>query len=287
MKLDVRQLEKTYRLTRENLCALLPTSFVVGDGEFVSLLGPSGCGKSTLLQLIAGLEEVSGGQILLDGERVEGPGKDRGMVFQNYTLFPWLTVAQNARFSFQLRGNRAAFRRSGDALPDLAARADSLLDLMGLRPFVGAYPRELSGGLKQRVAIVRALANKPKVLLMDEPFGALDAQTREEMQELMLHLHQQEKTTVLFVTHDVEEAIYLSTRILVFSARPGQIIEDVAVPFGPGCDRNPELKLAVEFMELKRKLIRLLHPGARPGIDRQALLQSLVRQPNQNDRKTT
>jgi NitT/TauT family transport system ATP-binding protein len=155
---------------------------------------------------------------------------------------------------------------------------------MGLGAFADAYPRELSGGMKQRVAIVRALANQPKVLLMDEPFGALDAQTREEMQELTQLLHAHEKTTILFVTHDVEEAIYLSTRILVFSARPGRIIEDLAVPFAPGSERTPELKLSVEFMELKRKLIRLLHPGTRVDIDRQALLQSLVQPPNQ---KTT
>jgi NitT/TauT family transport system ATP-binding protein len=136
---------------------------------------------------------------------------------------------------------------------------------------------------------VRALANRPKVLLMDEPFGALDAQTREEMQELMLHVHAHERATVMFVTHDVEEAIYLSSRILVFSARPGQIIDDLTVPFGPGGERTPELKLSAEFMQLKRRLIRLLHPGEKPDIDRkrQALLESLVRQPNQNDRKST
>jgi NitT/TauT family transport system ATP-binding protein len=287
MKLEVCQLEKEFRSRRQTLLALAPTSFQVGGGEFVSLLGPSGCGKSTLLQVVAGLEEATGGEVLLDGEPVVGPGKDRGMVFQSYTLFPWLTVAGNARFSFGLRGNRTAFRRSGEPMGDLVARTESLIDLMGLRPFWNAYPRELSGGLKQRVAIVRALANKPKLLLMDEPFGALDAQTREEMQELMLHVHAQERTTVLFVTHDVEEAIYLSSRILVFSARPGRIIDDVTVPFGAGHERNPDLKLSLEFMALKRRLIGLLHPGARPDVDRRSLLESLVRQPNQKDRKTS
>jgi NitT/TauT family transport system ATP-binding protein len=265
--------------------ALASINVQIGKGEYVAIAGPSGCGKSTLLQLIAGLEDATGGEILLDGEPVMGPGKDRGVVFQHYTLFPWLTVKQNAHFSCALRGNRASLRRAGQAAGDFAGRADSLLDLMGLGAFADAYPRELSGGMKQRVAIVRALANQPKVLLMDEPFGALDAQTREEMQELTQLLHAHEKTTILFVTHDVEEAIYLSTRILVFSARPGRIIEDLAVPFSAGTERTPELKLSVEFMELKRKLIRLLHPGARVDINRQALLQSLVQHPNQNHRK--
>ncbi len=282
MKLQVRQLEKVFSARRESVRALEPTSFQVGDGEFVSLLGPSGCGKSTTLQIIAGLEEPSAGEVLLDGEQVLGPGKDRGMVFQNYTLFPWLDVAANARFSFALGGNRAQHREAA-ARDD--SRVDALLELMGLRTFCHAYPRELSGGMKQRVAIVRALANRPKVLLMDEPFGALDAQTREEMQELMLLLHAHDRITVLFVTHDVEEAIYLSTRILVFSARPGRIIEDVTVPFGPGVDRHPDLKLSVEFMQLKRKLLNLLHPGAHLDMDRQALLANLVRQSNHNDRK--
>jgi NitT/TauT family transport system ATP-binding protein len=281
MKLTVRDLEKIYPSRSGNVQALLPTSFDVGGGEFVSMLGPSGCGKSTTLQMIAGLEDPSAGEMRLDGERVRGPGKDRGMVFQNYTLFPWLTVEDNACFGSKLRGNRQTTRA------DFTARTDSLLQLMGLAQFRKAFPRELSGGMKQRVAIVRALANRPKVLLMDEPFGALDAQTREEMQELMLLLHAHEKPTVLFVTHDVEEAIYLSTRILVFSSRPGRIVEDVTVPFGPGLQRTSELKLTAEFMKLKRRLIDLLHPGARSPFEREALLASLVEQANQNDRTST
>jgi NitT/TauT family transport system ATP-binding protein len=155
-------------------------------------------------------------------------------------------------------------------------RARSLLAIMGLGDFHRAYPRELSGGMKQRVAIARALTNQPKVLLMDEPFGALDAQTREEMQELMLLLHARERTTVLFVTHDVEEAVYLSTRVLVFSGRPGRILRDVAVPFGPASERRPDLKLAPEFARLKRELIGLLHPGARSRDGREALLDKLL-----------
>ena len=277
MKLDIRELEKTYPTKGGAIQALSPISFEIGDGEFVSLLGPSGCGKSTTLYMIAGLESASGGEIRLNDQRVTGPCPERGMVFQNYTLFPWLTVAENACFSFQLAGNIDYSRTSGEVMADVG-RAYSLLDLMGLSQFYRAYPRELSGGMKQRVAIARALVNRPAVLLMDEPFGALDAQTREEMQELMLLLHAYEKTTVLFVTHDVEEAIYLSTRILVFSARPGRIIRDMPVPFGG--TRTPDLKLEPSFMQMKRELIGLLHRDQPPGIDREALLRKLVAQRN-------
>jgi ABC-type nitrate/sulfonate/bicarbonate transport system ATPase subunit len=276
MKLEVRALEKTYAARQSAVQALLPTSFSVGDGEFVSLLGPSGCGKSTTLGVIAGLEEATGGEVLLDGAHVTGPGRDRGMVFQSYTLFPWLTVEQNVQFSDGLRANA---HRSGDGQAD-RERARSLLDLMGLRGFLRAYPRELSGGMKQRVAIARALHNRPKVLLMDEPFGALDAQTREDMQELMLLLQAHERTTVLFVTHDVEEAIYLSSRILVFSARPGRILREVALPFGPGPQRTSDLKVSPEFIRLKRQLFELLHPGGPVGVDRRALIERLVRPSN-------
>jgi NitT/TauT family transport system ATP-binding protein len=277
MKLEVRQLAKTYAAQRGAVPALLPTSFTLEDGEFVTLLGPSGCGKSTTLSLIAGLEEASAGSILLDGAPVTGPGRDRGMVFQGYTLYPWLTVAENARFSLGLKANRGRDEGGDDGA---AERAASLLSLMGLGDLHGAYPRELSGGMKQRVAIVRALTNRPKVLLMDEPFGALDAQTREEMQELMLLLHAHERTTVLFVTHDVEEALYLSSRVLVFSARPGRITRELVVPFGPGAERTPDLKLTPEFIKLKRDLVDLLHPGAHRGFDRKALLDRLVRPSN-------
>jgi NitT/TauT family transport system ATP-binding protein len=276
MKLDVRDLEKVYRTKSGATQALSPTSFEIGDGEFVSLLGPSGCGKSTTLYMIAGLESVSGGEIRLNDKRVMGPCPERGMVFQNYTLFPWLTVVENVCFSFQLAENVDYSRTSGEVLADIG-RAYSLLDLMGLGQFYGAYPRELSGGMKQRVAIARALVNRPSVLLMDEPFGALDAQTREEMQELMLLLHAYERTTVLFVTHDVEEALYLSTRILIFSPRPGRVISDVHVPFA---SRTPELKLAPEFIRMKRELVALLHRDQPSGIDREALLRKLVAQRN-------
>jgi NitT/TauT family transport system ATP-binding protein len=280
MKLELRQLAKTYDAQRGQVAALLPTSFSVEGGSFVTLLGPSGCGKSTALQLIAGLADPTSGEVRLDGAKVTGPGAERGMVFQGYTLFPWLNVFDNTRFSTQLSCNQA--RTDAEPAAAVLERARSLLELMGLKDFQRAYPRELSGGMKQRVAIARALTNRPKVLLMDEPFGALDAQTREEMQELMLRIQAHEQTTVLFVTHDVEEAIYLSSRILVFSARPGRVISDIVVPFGPNAQRRPELKLSPEFAELKRQLFGLLHPGARSQDGRGALLDKLVRQPTRN-----
>ena len=275
MKLDVRGLAKTYPGRQGEVVALTPTSFAVEGGEFVSLLGPSGCGKSTTLSVIAGLEEASAGEVFLDGARVTGPGPERGMVFQSYTLYPWLTVEENTRFALGLSANA---RQAGAAAA--VERTDALLELMGLRDFRRAYPRELSGGMKQRVAIARALTNRPKVLLMDEPFGALDAQTREEMQELMLLLQRHERTTVLFVTHDVEEAIYLSSRVLVFSRRPGRVVHEVAVPFGPGAERTLDLKVTPEFVRLKRELFDVLHRGGPAGDDRRTLLDRLVRSPN-------
>jgi ABC-type nitrate/sulfonate/bicarbonate transport system ATPase subunit len=273
MKLEVRSLEKVYRGRKGDVQALAPTSFTVSSGEFVSFVGPSGCGKSTTLYMIAGLDSPTCGEILLDGEPVTAPGRDRGMVFQNYTLFPWLTVLENTRFSFDLESNRDYSRTEGEVMTRVG-RAYCMLDLMGLNNFYNAYPRELSGGMKQRVAIARALTNQPKLLLMDEPFGALDAQTREEMQELLLLLGAHEKTSTLFVTHDVEEAIYLSTRILVFSGRPGRILKEIAVPFG--ADRPLSIKAAPEFAALKRELLDLLHAGQPASFDREGLLQRLV-----------
>ena len=238
MKLEVRELAKTYAGRQGEVVALTPTSFTVAGGEFVSLLGPSGCGKSTTLGIIAGLEEASAGAVFLDGARVSGPGPERGMVFQSYTLFPWLTVEENTRFALGLAANAPRARRADDV-----HRADALLEVMGLADFRRAYPRELSGGMKQRVAIARALVNRPKVLLMDEPFGALDAQTREEMQELMLLLQRHERTTVLFVTHDIEEAMYLSEPragvLAPAGAHPAR--RGRAVRPGRGADLGPQI----------------------------------------------
>ncbi|XHR29281.1 MAG: ABC transporter ATP-binding protein [Chthoniobacteraceae bacterium] len=276
MKLQVQDLEKAYPTRKGVVQAVCPTSFEVGDGEFVSLVGPSGCGKSTTLYMLSGLEEATSGRILLDGKEVRGPGADRGMVFQNYTLFPWLTVLENVQFSLGLEANFRPGEQTTAEIMKLVGRSYFLLDLMGLHDFYDAYPRELSGGMKQRVAIARALVNQPKILLMDEPFGALDAQTREEMQEMLALLSQYEKTTIIFVTHDVEEAIFLSSRILVFSSRPGRIVSDIPVPFGRD-ERTLDLKLEPEFMRMKREIMTLLHGSqSHKAEDRKTLLEKLV-----------
>lgn len=272
MFFSVQSVSRVYHTPKGELLALKPTTFDVNQGDFVSLLGPSGCGKSTLLYICAGLENATSGKISLGGRKLTDAGKERGMVFQNYTLFPWLTVYQNIRFSLKLGANSTRRLPDGEALHHVEY-ANHLLEIMGLANFAHRYPRELSGGMKQRVAIARALVNKPDILLMDEPFGALDAQTREEMQELMLILSLHKNTTILFVTHDVEEAVYLSNRILVFSPHPGEIIEEVKVPFPR--DRGLDVKLTPEFMRLKRHLLGLLHQGGRTGFDRHSILERL------------
>jgi len=223
--------------------ALLPVSLEVADNDFITILGLSGCGKSTLLRLVAGLEEPSAGRILLDGAPVAGPGADRGMVFQSYTLFPWLNVRQNICFGLRQKGMPAAKQRE---------ISDRFIAEIGLRGFEEHFPKQLSGGMQQRVAIARALANSPKILLLDEPFGALDNQTRVVMQELLLGIWERERKTVLFVTHDIEEAIFLATRVLVMSARPGRIKADVpiALPY----PRHYTVKTSPEFSALKARL---------------------------------
>ncbi|KAF0228299.1 MAG: putative ABC transporter [Beijerinckiaceae bacterium] len=223
--------------------ALQPTSLSVGDNDFVTILGPSGCGKSTLLRMIAGLDRPTSGTILLDGRKVSGPGPDRGMVFQSYTLFPWLTIAENIAFGLTEKGMAAAETR------EIVA---AYIDKVGLRGFEKHYPKQLSGGMQQRTAIARALANDPAVLLLDEPFGALDNQTRALMQELLLGIWEREKKTVLFVTHDIEEAIFIASRCLVMSARPGRIKADIAIdlPY----PRHYTLKTSPEFSDFKARL---------------------------------
>jgi ABC-type nitrate/sulfonate/bicarbonate transport system ATPase subunit len=220
-KLVIRDLSVVFTRRRGGtVVALEALSLDVRDEEFVSIVGPSGCGKSTLLRIVAGLIRPSAGQVLVDARPVEGPGADRGMVFQSYTLFPWLTVQGNVEFGLRLRGLPA------DVRAQIARRYIDLVGLAGTEP---AYPKELSGGMQQRVAIARALANDPSILLMDEPFGALDAQTRAIMQELLLRVWEQTHKTVLFVTHDIDEAILLSDRIYVMTARPGRIKAEVPV----------------------------------------------------------
>ncbi len=223
--------------------ALLPIDFEVKENDFVTILGPSGCGKSTLLRIVAGLDYPTTGQVLLDGRQVEGPGADRGVVFQSYTLFPWLTIEENIRFGLRERGMSPAHQKE---------RSDYFIAKVGLRGFEGHYPKQLSGGMQQRTAIARALANDPKILLLDEPFGALDNQTRVLMQELLLSIWESAQKTVLFVTHDIDEAIFMANRVAVFSARPGRIKAEIPVHFPH--PRHYTVKTSPEFMEIKARL---------------------------------
>jgi NitT/TauT family transport system ATP-binding protein len=222
-------------------------------GEFRVLLGPSGCGKSTLLRMIAGLDKPTSGQVLVNGEIVTHPGKDRGMVFQKYTSFPWLTVSDNIAYGMKINGVPEAQRKE---------TVDRLLKSVGLTEFADVYPETLSGGMQQRVAIARTLALRPSVILMDEPFGALDAQTRSDMQLLLLQIWDETACTILFVTHDVEEAVYLADRIFIMSSHPGTIVEDVEVPFDR--PRDLGLKEKSEFHELQHYVLGRLKSA--PGI---------------------
>jgi NitT/TauT family transport system ATP-binding protein len=220
-RVEITGLRKAFpRRGRDEVVALDGASLRLTPNEFVSLVGTSGCGKSTLLSILAGLQEPSGGDVLVDGVPVTGPGRDRGVVFQTYTLFPWLTAQENVEFALRGEELSRAQRRE---------RAHEQLALVGLEDFLGAHPNELSGGMKQRVAIARALSYRPSILLMDEPFGALDALTRQLMQELLTRVWEQHRMTVLFVTHDVEEAVYVSDRVLVMTNRPGRVKHEVRV----------------------------------------------------------
>jgi len=264
---------KRYEARGSVVEALAPTSMRIDPREFVAFLGPSGCGKSTLLNLISGLEQPSQGQIFLGENEIKQPSYEIGMVFQQYTLFPWLTVLQNAQFAARLACNGPKGQLYNERPRTIFQRAEKLLELVGLEGFKQSYPSELSGGMKQRLAIVRALANRPQVLLMDEPFAALDTQTREEMQDMVKLLSQIEKTTVVFVTHDVEEALYLADRVFVFSPRPGRVVDEVPVPFG--AKRELSLKLNEEFLALKRKLLDTMSEGVERSYDRERLLAML------------
>ncbi|MBS7590412.1 ABC transporter ATP-binding protein [Ancylobacter defluvii] len=242
---DVR-LEYTTRQGKTVL-AIDDISIDVPDNQFAVIVGPSGCGKSSLLYLVAGLNEPTSGRILLGNEEVDGPGPDRGMVFQSYTLFPWLTVRENVEFGLKRRKLPQAER---DEI------VNRYLNETGLAAFHDAYPKQLSGGMMQRVAIARALANDPKILLMDEPFGALDSQTRNSMQKLLLRVWEQHKKTVLFVTHDIDEAILLGDRIYVMTARPGRLKEEVVVDIPR--PRSLDMVMDPEFIAVKRKILELL-----------------------------
>lgn len=229
------------------ITALEDISLTVADREFSVIVGPSGCGKSTLLRLVAGLISPSHGEIRLEGHPVTGPSRDRGMVFQSYTLFPWLTVIKNVEFGLSLKGMPADERRS------IARR---YIERVGLEGFESAYPKQLSGGMMQRVALARALANDPKVLLMDEPFGALDSQTRSLMQELLLGVWEESHKTVLFITHDIDEALFLGDRVHVMTARPGRIKETLNVDIPR--PRDVDVLTSPGFVELKRKVTGLI-----------------------------
>ncbi|AZU62756.1 ABC transporter ATP-binding protein [Neobacillus mesonae] len=246
-KLEIKEVGKVFKTKKGETTALEKTSFSVSEGEFVTILGPSGCGKSTVLRIAAGLEEATSGQVLIDGKPVSGPGPDRGMVFQSYTLYPWLTVKENITFGLKLKGVPQRER-------DHVAR--HYLQLIGLEGFEKHYPVQLSGGMKQRVAIARALANEPKILLMDEPFGALDAQTRNIMQEVLLKAWEESKKTILFITHDVEESIFLADSVYVMTARPGRLKKKVPITLER--PRDFSVKGSVEFAQFKDELLSLI-----------------------------
>ena len=243
--LSIRDVSRTFPGGRGHAAtqALSATSLEVADNDFITLLGPSGCGKSTLLRIVAGLDVATSGTVLLDGAPVAGPGAERGMVFQSYTLFPWLTVRENICFGLRERGIAPARQQE---------IARHWLDKVGLTGFEGHYPKMLSGGMQQRTALARALANDPKVLLMDEPFGALDHQTRELMQELLLEIWQRHRKTVLFVTHDIDEAVFMANRVVVMSARPGRIKHEETVAFPH--PRDYRIKTTPEFARHKARL---------------------------------
>jgi NitT/TauT family transport system ATP-binding protein len=268
--LDVQNLGRQFSSDNGYVAALEGVSFQAHRRELICIIGPSGCGKSTLIRILAGLDQPTAGQMLLDGKPVHGPGPDRGMVFQGYTLFPWRTVLENVMFGLEMRGLRRT-----------AAEQEALewVEIVGLRRFVNAYPHELSGGMKQRVAIARALANRPRILFMDEPFAALDAQTRAQMQSYLIQLWKQIDITIVFVTHDLEEAVYLADRILVLGAHPGHVRELVEVALPRPRERSQ--MVSPLFMATKRHLESLIH-GA-PALDREEAPMPTIRMTQAGD----
>jgi NitT/TauT family transport system ATP-binding protein len=247
MHLEVQALSKSFSTRHGPLLALDNIHLHIESGEFVCVIGASGSGKSTLLRLVAGLEQPTGGEVRVDGNRVIGPGSDRGMVFQRYTLYPWMTVAQNVGFGLELQGYSRGKKQE---------IVREFLSIVGLDRFANAHPNELSGGMKQRVAIARALACQPKILLMDEPFGALDVQTKEVMQEFLRSLWQKTGMSILMITHDVEEAIFLAQRLYVFSSRPGRVIRE----FDPDLPsiRDYHIKSTPSFQSIKEEIFAIL-----------------------------
>ncbi|RQS36179.1 ABC transporter ATP-binding protein [Burkholderia sp. Bp8992] len=270
--LDVRHVGKRFTTPQGECVALDDISFRTHRREFVCVIGPSGCGKSTLIRILAGLDAQTSGEVLLDGQPVQGPGADRGMVFQGYTLFPWLTVKKNVMFGLRMNGSS-----SGEA----EREALQWLDLVGLTRFADVYPHQLSGGMKQRVAIARALANRPRILLMDEPFGALDAQTRARMQTHLLDIWRNIDVTILFITHDLDEAIFLADRILVLKANPGGVQELIEVPVPRPRDYSQVNSPA--FIATKARLEALIHPKEAVSADDDGVRPHMIRMTDVSD----
>ncbi|MDO5389014.1 MAG: ABC transporter ATP-binding protein [Clostridia bacterium] len=247
-KIIARHIDKVYTSGKKSTKAIEDASIDIQDNDFVCIVGPSGCGKSTLLRMLAGLDFPTGGDIIVNDKKVKGPGPDRGMVFQTYTLFPWMTVEENIKFGLKIK------KLNKDEQNKITER---YLKIIGLEKFAKAYPKELSGGMKQRVAIARALANRPEVLLMDEPFGALDPHTKSMMQLLMREIWENDNPTVVFITHDIDEAVFLANKIYVMSARPGRVIKEVNV-YLPH-KRGLELKDTAEFIKIRKEINDLLY----------------------------
>ncbi|HET6387977.1 ABC transporter ATP-binding protein [Hyphomicrobium sp.] len=264
--IEIKNVVKVFEGKRGSNLVLDNVSLTIEAGTFLTIVGASGCGKSTLLRIVAGLESADDGIVLIGGKPITGPGVDRAMVFQDYSLFPWLTVKQNVLFSRRLVANshdNLALERGAEE-----ARASRLISLVGLAASQDLYPSQLSGGMRQRIAIARALMSKPSIILMDEPFGALDAQTREVMQDLVLDVVEQEGTTIMFVTHDVEEAIYLGKRVVLMSPHPGRIdtIYDVPLPD----KRDGEMRVDPQFLKLKRTVMDRIRETVGLSLDRSA-----------------
>ena len=276
-KIHIAGLDKVFGVGANTPKALDGIELNIAANEFVTLVGASGCGKSTLLRILAGLEDRSAGNLLINGRQVIGPSPERAMVFQHYSLYPWLSVMQNIKFSRNLRTGRENLSSSDVEIA--SGRADALLSLMGLSHVADHYPNQLSGGMQQRVAIARALMGRPDVLLMDEPFGALDAQSREVMHDLIRHVYALEKATVVFVTHDVEEAIYLGQRVVVMAPRPGRIDSIYNVPLPE--KREQDMKHIPEFLALKKQILARIREtsGMKTDFD---MLEQLTRK-NQPD----
>ncbi|MBS0251785.1 MAG: ABC transporter ATP-binding protein [Proteobacteria bacterium] len=262
--IEIKNLVKSFSGKRGSTLVLDDISLSIASGEFLTIVGASGCGKSTLLRIVAGLEIADHGAVLVGGQPINGPGVDRAMVFQDYSLFPWLTVKQNVLFSRRLAANSSdnlALERGAEE-----ARAVKLISLVGLTAAQDAYPSQLSGGMRQRVAIARALMSKPSIILMDEPFGALDAQTREVMQDLVLGVVAQEGTTIVFVTHDVEEALYLGSRVVLMSPHPGRIDTIYEVPLP--AERTVMMRVDPAFVALKREVMERIRATVGLSLDR-------------------